>query len=104
MIRATALLTASAAAIALAMPAAAQDHSMHDMPGMSTPAAKPQNSPPKAKSAAPRRRAPAPRPAHRTDPAKPGKPNAPQTHEQKGMDHTPAERTTGKHRIRTGRT
>src|SRR3546814_18213094 len=86
MIRATALLTASAAAIALAMPAAAQDHSMHDMPGMSTPAAKPQNSPPKAKSAAPRRRAPAPRPAHRTEPAKPSKPNTHQRPDQKGME------------------
>src|SRR3546814_13472718 len=58
---------------------------------MSTPAAKPQNSPPKPKSAAPRRLAPAPRPAHRTEPAKPGKPNAHQRHDMKGMDHSATE-------------
>src|SRR3546814_19315717 len=62
MIRATALLTASTAPIALAMPAAAQDPSMNDIPSSSTPPPTPNNHPPKHTNPAPTPHTPHPRP------------------------------------------
>lgn len=85
MIRRTAALVATGAAI-LAPPASAQDHSMHGMPGMEMPAAKPAAQDPGAEKASPR---PTPqKPAARTAPA-----NTPATavghegHDMQGMDH-----------------
>ena len=86
MIRLAAVLAASTAATALASPVAAQDHSMHDMPGMSMPKAQPQPAKPKPKAATQHRRPPARQPA----PAKPAKRAQPQNHQGHdtgGMEH-----------------
>ena len=88
MIRFTALLATSAATLALSAPAMAQDHSMHDMPGMSMPSAKPQRAKPKPKATTQRRRPPAPRPAPRAKPAKPAQPEAHEGHDMDGMDRS----------------
>ena len=89
MMRLAALLAASSAMV-LTAPAFAQDHSMHNMPGMSMPAAQPQAAKPKpkARKPAPRRSAPAARPARRAPP-KPAQPSAAhQGHDMKEMDHS----------------
>lgn len=73
MIRRLALLTAVAAT-----PAAAQDHSMHDMPGMTMPA------PPVAKP----RPKPRPKPAARPTASAPVEPSTMDHSTMQGMDHT----------------
>lgn len=81
------LLSASAL-IALASPAAAQDHSMHDLPGMAMPSAKPAAKPkpkPNPATLAPRRSQPAAKPASPT-PAKPAPaPSGHEGHDMGGM-------------------
>lgn len=89
MMRPAPLLTA-AVTMALTAPAFAQDHSMHDMPGMSTPSAQPKAAKPKPKvrKPAPRRSAPAARPARRAPPKPAQPPAAYQGHDMKEMDHS----------------
>src|SRR3546814_12237646 len=93
MTRLAALLAASSAMV-LTAPAFAQDHSMHNMPGMSMPTAQPQAAKPKPKGRqpAPRRPAPAARPVRR-EPTKPAQPPAAhQGHDMQSMYHTTKER------------
>ncbi|WP_156839116.1 copper resistance protein B [Novosphingobium aquimarinum] len=89
MMRLASLLAASSA-MALAAPSFAQDHSMHNMPGMSMPAAQPKAAKPKpkARKPAPRRSAPAARPARRAPPKPAQPPAAHQGHDMQGMDHS----------------
>jgi copper resistance protein B len=79
---------AAAATMALTPPAFAQDHSTHNMPGMSMPAAQPKAAKPKpkARKPAPRRSAPAARPARRALPKPAQPPAAHQGHDMKEMD------------------
>lgn len=83
-------LLAASSAVAVAMPAVAQDHSMHDMPGMSMPAARPQPAKPKpvAQQPAPRRAVPVTRPPRKpvAKPAQP--PMSHEGHDMEGMDHS----------------
>ncbi|KRB78997.1 copper resistance protein CopB [Sphingomonas sp. Root710] len=89
MTRLAALLAASSAMV-LTAPALAQDHSMHNMPGMSMPTAQPQAAKPKPKvrKPAPRRPAPAARPVRREPPKPAQLPAAHQGHDMQGMDHS----------------
>ena len=89
MTRLAALLAASSAMV-LTAPAFAQDHSMHNMPGMSMPTAQPQAAKPKPKvrKPAPRRPAPAARPVRREPPKPAQPPAAHQGHDMQGMDHS----------------
>jgi len=81
-------LLAATAAMALTAPAFAQDHSMHNMPGMSMPAAQPQAAKPKARKPAPRRSTASARPARRAPPKPVQPPAAHQGHDMQGMDHS----------------
>ncbi|MPS71433.1 MAG: copper resistance protein B [Novosphingobium sp.] len=86
-----AMLLSASAVFALATPAAAQEHSMHDMPGMVMPTAKPKPKPkpkPKATTPAPRRPQPAAKPAA---PA----PTGHEGHDMSGMD-SPAQSAPAK--------
>lgn len=83
-------LLATAAIIAPATPAFAQDHSTHNMPGMPMPAADPKAAKPKPKATkpAPRQSAPATRPARPHSPEPAQKPAAHQGHDMQEMDHS----------------
>ena len=83
-------ILAASSAMVLTAPAFAQDHSMHNMPGMKMPAAQPQAAKPKPKARKPaaRRSAPAARPARRAPPKPAQPPAAHQGHDIKEMDHS----------------